>query len=83
MADVNLEVATAAQPTKRTFKKLSFRGVDLDALLDSLLMSLSSSSLHVLAEDSQLEIVDELRRDDSSLELSFIGLVPISWCRPF
>ncbi|KAK1550071.1 hypothetical protein Q3G72_013217 [Acer saccharum] len=35
---------------KRTFKKFSFRGVNLDALLDNLLMSLSSSSLHVLAE---------------------------------
>ncbi|TXG53824.1 hypothetical protein EZV62_019080 [Acer yangbiense] len=50
MADVDPEVATAMQPTKRTFKKFNFRGVDLDALLDSLLMSLSSSSLHVLAE---------------------------------
>ncbi|XP_051130669.1 40S ribosomal protein S15 [Andrographis paniculata] len=33
MADVDTEVA-AAQPKKRTFKKFSFRGVDLDALLD-------------------------------------------------
>ncbi|KAK2659155.1 hypothetical protein Ddye_005688 [Dipteronia dyeriana] len=34
MADVDPQVATAAQPKKRTFKKFSFRGVDLDALLD-------------------------------------------------
>ncbi|KAL8525038.1 hypothetical protein ACS0TY_014595 [Phlomoides rotata] len=33
MADVDPEVA-AGQPKKRTFKKFSFRGVDLDALLD-------------------------------------------------
>lgn len=33
MADVETEVA-AGQPKKRTFKKFSFRGVDLDALLD-------------------------------------------------
>ncbi|GLT99478.1 hypothetical protein SLE2022_169150 [Rubroshorea leprosula] len=32
-ADVETEVA-AGQPKKRTFKKFSFRGVDLDALLD-------------------------------------------------
>ncbi|KAL8478161.1 hypothetical protein ACS0TY_030157 [Phlomoides rotata] len=32
-ADVDPEVA-AGQPKKRTFKKFSFRGVDLDALLD-------------------------------------------------
>ncbi|KAI9193897.1 hypothetical protein LWI28_001122 [Acer negundo] len=31
MVDVDPEVATAAQPTKRTFKKFNFRGVDLDA----------------------------------------------------
>ncbi|KAJ6981581.1 E3 ubiquitin protein ligase DRIP2-like [Populus alba x Populus x berolinensis] len=34
MADVDTEVAAAGQPKKRTFKKFSFRGVDLDALLD-------------------------------------------------
>ncbi|KAJ8747599.1 hypothetical protein K2173_011407 [Erythroxylum novogranatense] len=35
MADVEVDVAAAgAQPKKRTFKKFSFRGVDLDALLD-------------------------------------------------
>ncbi|XP_075516024.1 small ribosomal subunit protein uS19 [Primulina tabacum] len=33
MADVETEVA-AGQPKKRTFKKFSFRGVDLVALLD-------------------------------------------------
>ncbi|CAA2999931.1 40S ribosomal S15 [Olea europaea subsp. europaea] len=33
MADVDPETA-AGQPKKRTFKKFSFRGVDLDALLD-------------------------------------------------
>ena len=39
-ADVEVDVAAAAaaaaagQPKKRTFKKFSFRGVDLDALLD-------------------------------------------------
>ncbi|OWM63203.1 hypothetical protein CDL15_Pgr010603 [Punica granatum] len=33
-ADVEPEVAVAGQPKKRTFKKFSFRGVDLDALLD-------------------------------------------------
>lgn len=32
-AEVDTEVA-AGQPKKRTFKKFSFRGVDLDALLD-------------------------------------------------
>ncbi|KAG6785835.1 hypothetical protein POTOM_007422 [Populus tomentosa] len=34
MADVETDVAAAGQPKKRTFKKFSFRGVDLDALLD-------------------------------------------------
>ncbi|XP_010542927.1 PREDICTED: 40S ribosomal protein S15-4-like isoform X2 [Tarenaya hassleriana] len=34
MADVEPEVAAAGQPKKRTFRKFSFRGVDLDALLD-------------------------------------------------
>ncbi|KAG4929139.1 hypothetical protein AAZX31_17G004300 [Glycine max] len=37
MADVEVDAAAAAgaaQPKKRTFKKFSFRGVDLDALLD-------------------------------------------------
>ncbi|KAL0433532.1 UNVERIFIED_CONTAM: 40S ribosomal protein S15 [Sesamum latifolium] len=35
MADVDTEVAAAgAQVKKRTFKKFSYRGVDLDALLD-------------------------------------------------
>ncbi|KAF9673522.1 hypothetical protein SADUNF_Sadunf10G0033000 [Salix dunnii] len=34
MADVDTELAAAGQPKKRTFKKFSFRGVDLDALLD-------------------------------------------------
>ncbi|KAK7251642.1 hypothetical protein RIF29_35015 [Crotalaria pallida] len=34
MADVEGDVAAAAVPKKRTFKKFSFRGVDLDALLD-------------------------------------------------
>ncbi|KAI4338641.1 hypothetical protein MLD38_023674 [Melastoma candidum] len=33
MADVD-DVAAPGQPKKRTFKKFSFRGVDLDALLD-------------------------------------------------
>lgn len=33
-ADVEPEVAVAGVPKKRTFKKFSFRGVDLDALLD-------------------------------------------------
>ena len=28
------EVAAGAQPKKRTFRKFSYRGVDLDALLD-------------------------------------------------
>ena len=28
------DVAVAGQPKKRTFKKFSFRGVDLDSLLD-------------------------------------------------
>ena len=31
---MDTEVAAAGQPKKRTFKKFSFRGVDLDALLD-------------------------------------------------
>ncbi|KAI7757791.1 hypothetical protein M8C21_029167, partial [Ambrosia artemisiifolia] len=34
MADVEVDVAAAGAPKKRTFKKFSFRGVDLDALLD-------------------------------------------------
>ncbi|XP_047956171.1 40S ribosomal protein S15-4-like [Salvia hispanica] len=34
MADANPDVAVAQQPKKRTFKKFSFKGVDLDALLD-------------------------------------------------
>ncbi|XP_052730654.1 40S ribosomal protein S15-4 isoform X2 [Vigna angularis] len=33
MADVETEVSQGV-PKKRTFKKFSFRGVDLDALLD-------------------------------------------------
>ncbi|XP_021672673.2 40S ribosomal protein S15 [Hevea brasiliensis] len=34
MADAEVNVAASGQPKKRTFKKFSFRGVDLDALLD-------------------------------------------------
>lgn len=34
MADIDPEVGAAVQPKKRTFKKFTFRGVDLDALLD-------------------------------------------------
>ncbi|KAL6220536.1 hypothetical protein ACLB2K_008292 [Fragaria x ananassa] len=34
MADVETDVAAAEVSKKRTFKKFSFRGVDLDALLD-------------------------------------------------
>ncbi|XP_045826087.1 40S ribosomal protein S15-4-like isoform X4 [Trifolium pratense] len=34
MADVEPEVAAQGVPKKRTFKKFSFRGVDLDSLLD-------------------------------------------------
>ncbi|KAK1576662.1 hypothetical protein Q3G72_015647 [Acer saccharum] len=56
MADVDPEVATAVQTTNRTLKKFSFRGVDLDTLLDSVLISLSSSSPHVLALDSDLPL---------------------------
>ncbi|MBA0576045.1 hypothetical protein Golob_024932, partial [Gossypium lobatum] len=33
-ADVEGDVAAPGVPKKRTFKKFSFRGVDLDALLD-------------------------------------------------
>ena len=33
-ADVDEPAASGVQPKKRTFKKFSFRGVDLDALLD-------------------------------------------------
>lgn len=33
-ADIEPEVAAQGVPKKRTFKKFSFRGVDLDALLD-------------------------------------------------
>ncbi|GFZ19755.1 ribosomal protein S19 family protein [Actinidia rufa] len=33
-ADVETDVAAGGMPKKRTFKKFSFRGVDLDALLD-------------------------------------------------
>ncbi|KAF0921983.1 hypothetical protein E2562_020667 [Oryza meyeriana var. granulata] len=32
--DVETEVATAGQPKKRTFRKYSYRGMDLDVLLD-------------------------------------------------
>ncbi|MFS7924829.1 putative ribosomal protein S19/S15 [Helianthus anomalus] len=34
MANVEVDVVAAGAPKKRTFKKFSFRGVDLDALLD-------------------------------------------------
>ncbi|CAN1270722.1 40S ribosomal protein S15, partial [Linum perenne] len=34
MAEIEADVAVPGQPKKRTFKKFSFRGVDLDALLD-------------------------------------------------
>ncbi|PON53242.1 Ribosomal protein [Parasponia andersonii] len=34
MADVETDVSAPGVPKKRTFKKFSFRGVDLDALLD-------------------------------------------------
>nr|XP_010936337.1 40S ribosomal protein S15 [Elaeis guineensis] len=34
MADAEVEVAAGGQPKKRTFRKFSYRGVDLDALLD-------------------------------------------------
>uniref|UniRef100_A0A6N2LF28 40S ribosomal protein S15 n=1 Tax=Salix viminalis TaxID=40686 RepID=A0A6N2LF28_SALVM len=34
MAEVETDVTAAGAPKKRTFKKFSFRGVDLDALLD-------------------------------------------------
>ncbi|KAM0977552.1 hypothetical protein ACFX13_020652 [Malus domestica] len=34
MADVEADVAGARIPKKRTFKKFSFRGVNLDALVD-------------------------------------------------
>ncbi|KAK0603350.1 hypothetical protein LWI29_003992 [Acer saccharum] len=73
MADVDPEVTTAAQPTKRTFKKFSFRGVDLDALLDSLLMSLSSSSLHVLALASDLPLSYQIKH--SNLDLIASGFI--------
>ncbi|CAN1270725.1 40S ribosomal protein S15, partial [Linum perenne] len=33
-AEIEADVAVPGQPKKRTFKKFSFRGVDLDALLD-------------------------------------------------
>ncbi|KAK1314270.1 40S ribosomal protein S15-5 [Acorus calamus] len=33
MAEIDADAATG-QPKRRTFKKFSFRGVDLDALLD-------------------------------------------------
>ncbi|PON31170.1 Ribosomal protein [Parasponia andersonii] len=33
-ADVETDVSAPGVPKKRTFKKFSFRGVDLDALLD-------------------------------------------------
>ncbi|XVE77877.1 hypothetical protein DITRI_Ditri13aG0098700 [Diplodiscus trichospermus] len=34
MTDVEADVAAPGMPKERTFKKFSFRGVDLDALLD-------------------------------------------------
>ncbi|KAM1075535.1 hypothetical protein ACFX13_020657 [Malus domestica] len=37
MADVKADVAGARIPKKRTFKKFSFRGVNLDALVDMLI----------------------------------------------
>ncbi|TXG51699.1 hypothetical protein EZV62_024223 [Acer yangbiense] len=49
---------------KRTFKKFSFRGVDLDALLDSLLMSLSISSLHVLALALDLRLSCQIKHSN-------------------
>ena len=33
-ADVEGEVAATGVPKKRTFRKFSYRGIDLDALLD-------------------------------------------------
>ena len=33
-ADVEGDVAVAGVPKKRTFRKFSYRGIDLDALLD-------------------------------------------------
>ncbi|KAK1557657.1 hypothetical protein Q3G72_014275 [Acer saccharum] len=56
MVDVDPEVATAAQTTIRTLKKFSFRGVDLDTVVDSVLFSLSSSSPHVLSLASDLRL---------------------------
>ncbi|XP_039020931.1 40S ribosomal protein S15-4-like isoform X2 [Hibiscus syriacus] len=35
MADVDADVAAPGIPKKKTFKKFSFRGVDLDAFLDT------------------------------------------------
>ncbi|KAL8159413.1 hypothetical protein V2J09_000950 [Rumex salicifolius] len=34
IAEIEADVAVAGQPKKRTFKKFSYRGVDLDSLLD-------------------------------------------------
>ncbi|KAK4833645.1 hypothetical protein QYF36_008757 [Acer negundo] len=86
MADVDPEVVTTAQPTKRTFKKFSFRGVDLDALFGSLLMSLSSSSLHLLAEGFRGMLGDEIGKGAygrvyKGLDLEngdFVAIKPVS-----
>ncbi|KAG0523471.1 hypothetical protein BDA96_07G126300 [Sorghum bicolor] len=48
--DAEVEVAVAGQPKKRTFRKDSYRGVDLNVLLDMSTNDLSSSYPSVPAE---------------------------------
>ncbi|KAG0523470.1 hypothetical protein BDA96_07G126300 [Sorghum bicolor] len=51
--DAEVEVAVAGQPKKRTFRKDSYRGVDLNVLLDMSTNDLSSSYPSVPAEVPQ------------------------------
>ncbi|KAM1381473.1 hypothetical protein PS2_033620 [Malus domestica] len=54
MADVEADVAGARIPKKRTFKKFSFRGVNLDALIDMSIDELVKLFPAIgLAEDSR------------------------------
>ena len=52
--DAEVEVAVAGQPKKRTFRKDSYRSVDLNVLLDMSTNDLSSSYPSVPAEGRRL-----------------------------
>ncbi|KAG0523472.1 hypothetical protein BDA96_07G126300 [Sorghum bicolor] len=69
--DAEVEVAVAGQPKKRTFRKDSYRGVDLNVLLDMSTNDLSSSYPSVPAEGSEEEA-------DGSIK-SLRTMVPIAF----